>query len=135
MLHTQLAPVPKGTALEFLPAVLEIQEAPPSPVGRAVVWTIMSVFAAALLWASLSTIDIVAVAHGALEVHLVVKLPRGLGGRVSLLEAQRADARPYRIPTLSGVCAYALARASAPASAAAMRCCLRVSFITVFSSM
>jgi hemolysin D len=53
-----------GHIVEFLPAALEIQEAPPSPVGRAVAWTIMAVFAVAILWASLSRIDIVAVAQG-----------------------------------------------------------------------
>jgi hemolysin D len=34
---------------EFLPAVLEIQQAPPSPIGRAILWTIMMVFASAVL--------------------------------------------------------------------------------------
>jgi hemolysin D len=53
-----------GHIAEFLPAALEIEESPPSPVGRAVVWTIMAVFATAVLWASCSTIDIVAVAQG-----------------------------------------------------------------------
>jgi len=53
-----------GKAVEFLPAVLEVQEAPPSPVGRAIVWTIMAVFSAAITWACLGWIDIVAVAQG-----------------------------------------------------------------------
>ena len=35
----------------------------------------------------------------------------------------------------AGVCAYALVRVSAPASAAAMRCCLWVRFITVCLSI
>lgn len=55
---------PHGQALEFLPAVLEIQVAPPSPIGRAILWTIMLMFATAVSWASLSQIDIVAVAPG-----------------------------------------------------------------------
>src|SRR5215831_17578163 len=54
----------KGQAWEFLPAVLEIEEAPPSPIGRLFTWTIMAVFAAAVLWAAFGTIDIVAVAQG-----------------------------------------------------------------------
>ena len=41
---TPLAVVPGGRAVEFLPAVLEIQDAPPSPIGRAILWTIMLVF-------------------------------------------------------------------------------------------
>lgn len=49
---------------EFLPAVLEIQQAPPSPIGRAILWTIMAVFASGILWAMLGWIDIVATAQG-----------------------------------------------------------------------
>lgn len=50
--------------LAFLPAALEIVETPPSPVGRTVVWTIVAIFVAALAWASIGTVDIVAVALG-----------------------------------------------------------------------
>jgi hemolysin D len=50
--------------LAFLPAALEIVETPPSPVGRAVVFTIIAVFIAALAWASIGTVEIVAVAPG-----------------------------------------------------------------------
>src|SRR5215210_8892638 len=53
-----------GRATEFLPAVLEIQQAPPSPIGRAILWTIMAVFASAVLWATFGWIDIVATAQG-----------------------------------------------------------------------
>jgi hemolysin D len=53
-----------GQALDFLPAVLEVQDAPPSPIGRAILWTIMLVFASAVTWSSLSHVDIVAVAPG-----------------------------------------------------------------------
>src|SRR5689334_7022617 len=53
-----------GQAWEFLPAVLEIEESPPSPVGRTVTWTIINVFAVAVLWAAFSTVDIIAVAQG-----------------------------------------------------------------------
>jgi len=53
-----------GREAEFLPAVLEIQDAPPSPVGRAVGGTIIGVFAVGILWASVGHIDIVAVAPG-----------------------------------------------------------------------
>lgn len=54
----------RGQAIEFLPAVLEIQDAPPSPIGRAILWTIMLAFASAVAWSSLSQVDIVAVAPG-----------------------------------------------------------------------
>jgi hemolysin D len=51
-------------ATEFLPAVLEIQQAPPSPIGLAILWTIMAVFGSAVLWATFGWIDIVATAQG-----------------------------------------------------------------------
>lgn len=56
--------VPSGRATEFLPAVLEIQQAPPSPIGRAITWTIIAVFTAGMLWATFGWIDIVATAQG-----------------------------------------------------------------------
>lgn len=55
---------PSARATEFLPAVLEIQQSPPSPIGRAILWTIMAVFTSAVLWASFGWIDIVATAQG-----------------------------------------------------------------------
>jgi hemolysin D len=56
--------VPQGKELEFLPAVLELQESPPSPVGRTIIFIIIGLFSAALLWSVLGHIDIVAVAQG-----------------------------------------------------------------------
>jgi membrane fusion protein, hemolysin D len=53
-----------GRSTEFLPAVLEIQQAPPSPIGRAILWTILAVFTAGVLWATFGWIDIVATAQG-----------------------------------------------------------------------
>jgi hemolysin D len=53
-----------GRATEFLPAVLEIQQAPPSPIGRAVLWTILSSVTAGALWSTFGWIDIVATAQG-----------------------------------------------------------------------
>lgn len=55
---------PQGRELEFLPAVLEVQETPPSPHGRAIAFTIMAVFGVALFWAAVGQIDIIAVAQG-----------------------------------------------------------------------
>ncbi len=50
--------------LNFLPAALEIVETPPSPIGRAITWSIVFLFLIALLWAFFGKIDIVAVAPG-----------------------------------------------------------------------
>jgi hemolysin D len=48
----------------FLPAALEIQETPPNPIGRAVMWCLVALVIVAIAWASLGHIDIVAVAPG-----------------------------------------------------------------------
>ena len=48
----------------FLPAALEIMDAPPRPTGRIVLWTIISSAIFAMAWATFSRVDIVAVAEG-----------------------------------------------------------------------
>ncbi len=48
----------------FLPAAVEIQETPPSPAGRAILWCILAFFLLTLVWAMLGEVDIVAVAKG-----------------------------------------------------------------------
>lgn len=50
--------------LAFLPAALEIVETPPSPANRAIAATIITLFILALAWATLSHVDVVAVAPG-----------------------------------------------------------------------
>ncbi|WHZ15999.1 MAG: RTX toxin transporter, determinant D [Nitrospira sp.] len=55
---------PSRRSVEFLPAALEIQDAPPSPIGRAILWTIMALFTVSVVWASVGRIDIVATAQG-----------------------------------------------------------------------
>ncbi|MET0514620.1 MAG: biotin/lipoyl-binding protein, partial [Nitrospiraceae bacterium] len=57
-------PTPRGKAVEFLPAVLEIQDAPPSPIGRSILWTIVVLFLTVVGWSGLGWIDIVAIAPG-----------------------------------------------------------------------
>lgn len=49
---------------EFLPAALEIEESPPSPVGRAVAASIGLLLLAATAWAVVGRVDVVAVARG-----------------------------------------------------------------------
>ncbi len=48
----------------FLPSVLEIQETPPSPAGRAILWVVVALFALGTVWACVGEIDIVSVARG-----------------------------------------------------------------------
>lgn len=51
---------------EFLPAVLEVTETPPSHAARLLSYVIMSVFVITLLWAVFGKIDIIATAAGKL---------------------------------------------------------------------
>lgn len=50
--------------MEFLPAALEIVETPPSPIGRAIVWVLISLFTIGVIWACIGHVDEVAVAPG-----------------------------------------------------------------------
>jgi len=50
--------------LAFLPAALEVKETPPSPLGRIILWIIMTFFVLAVIWAIVGKVDIVAVAQG-----------------------------------------------------------------------
>lgn len=62
--------------LDFLPAALEIQERPPSLIGRAIIWSIMAFFLIALAWSIVGQIDIVATAQGKI-------IP---GGRIKVIQ-------------------------------------------------
>ncbi len=49
---------------EFLPAALEVQETPPSPIGRLIIWSLLALTVIAIAWAILGQVDIVATAQG-----------------------------------------------------------------------
>lgn len=50
--------------LEFLPAALEIQETPPLPMSRYILWAIMLFFVIAVTWACIGEVDTVAFGSG-----------------------------------------------------------------------
>ncbi|PHS26631.1 MAG: secretion protein HlyD [Methylophaga sp.] len=54
----------RQTEHEFLPATLEIQDTPPSPLGRLITWVIMLFFVVAVIWALIGKVDIVVSAPG-----------------------------------------------------------------------
>lgn len=80
---------------EFLPAALEIAETPPSPVGRAVLWTIIAAALAALLWSILSHVDVVAVAEGRLvptgRLRTVETAESGMVREIHVREGQHVE--------------------------------------------
>jgi len=51
---------------EFLPAILQLQEEAPSPLPRAILWTVIALVGALAVWASVGKLDVVAVAEGRL---------------------------------------------------------------------
>ncbi|MBQ7498613.1 MAG: HlyD family type I secretion periplasmic adaptor subunit [Selenomonas sp.] len=54
----------ENTETEFLPAILEVTDTPPSPVGHMVMWSIILLLAVGLIWSFLGHIDETAVAEG-----------------------------------------------------------------------
>jgi hemolysin D len=83
----------RGKDVEFLPAVIEIQEAPPSPIGRTVMWTIVCLFTLAIVWAAFGRIDIIAVAQGKIvpsnRSKLVQPLETGVVKAIHVRDGQR----------------------------------------------
>lgn len=77
---------------DFLPATIEIEETPPSPTSRAVLWTIIGLAMAAVVWASVGHVDIVATAPGKLVPAGRVKLLQtASGGTVKAIRVADGD--------------------------------------------
>lgn len=78
---------------EFLPGALEITQSPPSPAGRAIVWSLMALFAIGIVWACFGQVDIVAVAEGKIipssQVKQIQPLERGVIKQILVQEGDR----------------------------------------------
>ena len=81
---------------EFLPAVLEIQESPPLPASRFILWMIMLFFLVSIVWASVGEIDIVGVAQGRIvpggRVKVIQPLETGEVREIYIREGQNVNA-------------------------------------------
>src|SRR5882724_1918940 len=66
---------------DFSPAILQAQHAPPSPLPRLILYSLLGLFAVLLVWATFGRLDIVAVAQGKLvpETFLKVVQPSDSG--------------------------------------------------------
>jgi hemolysin D len=64
----------RGAAHDFRPAIVRLQESPPHPLGRSVLWATLALLATLLLWAAFGRLDIVAVAEGRLVPDTYVKI-------------------------------------------------------------
>ena len=51
---------------DFAPPLLRLQQSAPNPLGRKVLWALLILLGALLLWAAIGRLDIVAVAEGKL---------------------------------------------------------------------
>jgi hemolysin D len=82
--------------LAFLPAALEIVETPPSPIGRAIGITVISLFSLALAWATFGTVDIVATASGKIipsgRTKIVQPFEIGVVSRIHVRDGQSVKA-------------------------------------------
>ena len=78
---------------DFSPAILQAQHAPPSPLPRLVLYTLLALFAVLLLWAALGRLDVVAVAQGKLvpETFLKVVQPSDSGVIREILVKEGAE--------------------------------------------
>lgn len=60
--------------LDFYPPLIRLTDSPPNPLGRKVLWLLLSLLAALLLWALIGQLDIVAVAEGKLIPQSYLKI-------------------------------------------------------------
>lgn len=81
---------------EFLPAAIEVEQTPASPVGRLILWLIMLLFAIAVIWACLGSVDIVSTASGEVipsgRVKVIQPLETARVGAIHVHEGQQVNA-------------------------------------------
>lgn len=80
----------------FRPAAIEIEQTPPSPLGRGILWAIIALFVISLLWACFGRIDIVATAQGKVipseRVKTIQPLETAAVAEIHVREGQRVFA-------------------------------------------
>lgn len=92
--------------LDFSPPILRLQEAPPNPLGRKVLWSLLALLLALILWAFIGKLDIVAVAAGKLIPESYIKIIQpaesGIIKEILIEEGQKvlADQVLMRMDTL-----------------------------------
>jgi hemolysin D len=86
----------RGDELQFLPAALEIIETPASPAGRAIALTIMAFLVAAIAWACVGKIDIIATAQGKIvptgRTKTIQPLEPGIVAAIKVRDGDRVSA-------------------------------------------
>ncbi len=95
----------EATRRAFLPAAMELEASPASPLGRGLLWTIMSLFTLAVVWACIGRVDVIAVAEGTLlPAGKVRTLQPASPGTVTAIHAANGDrvSRGQPLVTLDG---------------------------------
>lgn len=86
----------KRQELEFLPAVLEVVDSPPSPLGRGILFTITVFFLIALTWSIVGEVDIIATAQGKVipsgKVKVIQPLETGVVRTIHVHDGQIVNA-------------------------------------------
>ena len=81
---------------EFLPAVLEVTETPPSPTGRKLLWLLIALVVIGAGWALLGHVDEVAIATGKIiptgQVKVIQAEDKGVIRAINVREGQRVQA-------------------------------------------
>ena len=80
---------------EFLPAILEVTETPPSPTGRIIMWTLLILICVGIAWAFLGKINEVAVAPGKVipsgQAKTVQVKNKGIVKEIRVIEGQKVE--------------------------------------------
>lgn len=92
-----LNPLKRGALeREFLPAALELQDTPPSPLPRVILWTLLAAFVVALLWAIFGRIDTVATARGKIipstRTQVIQPIETAVVRRIHVMDGQKVQA-------------------------------------------
>ncbi len=89
-------PAAAARRAEFLPAIVQLQEATASPLPRIVLWTIVALSGALVLWACVGKLDVVAVAEGRLvprsQLRIVQPAEGGVLRELLVKEGERVRA-------------------------------------------
>src|SRR5919205_2290289 len=71
---TAAAEALSADALDFAPAILRLQQEPPSPLPRAVLYVLGALLAVLAIWSAVGRLNIIAVASGRLVPQSYVKV-------------------------------------------------------------
>ena len=83
----------KRSTYAFMPAALEVEETPASPIGRAIIWVIVILFVSVVVWGIVGKIDVVAVGHGKIIPSGRIKTIQPLEiGKVKTIHVQEGQA-------------------------------------------